>query len=460
MLQDVLNYIDQQQKSAVDRMIDLLKIPSVSTDPQFSQDVRKAAAWVNQQLQEAGLQSQICKTAGHPIVLATNDDAPADAPHILYYGHYDVQPADPLGKWDSPPFEPVIKDNAVVARGASDDKGQVCCILEALKAWKKVAGKIPVRVTVLIEGEEECGSGSLHQFVVENQEKLKADVCVISDTTMWNPETVAITYGLRGLLYFDIKIHGPNRDLHSGMFGGILANPCNVLTNVLGKIFDDDHRVTIPGYYDNVQAICEKEQEQWNELDFDEMADCLTPVGVTQPHGEIGYTTLQRRWARPACDINGLYGGYGGEGAKTVIPSFAGAKVSFRLAANQCPDRIAQLFEAWLNSHNVHGCRWEITNLGGALPVAVSRESPYMSAAAKAINASSGKDPVLVREGATIPVVGQFKQDLDLDSLLIGFGLFDDKIHSPNEKFDLRCFKLGCRTHAALIAEFADLKKD
>ncbi|MFG0248355.1 MAG: dipeptidase [Phycisphaeraceae bacterium JB051] len=461
MLQDVLEYLDKQHNAAVDRMVDLLKIPSVSTDSAYAKEVRKAAKWVNQHLQEAGLQSQICETDRHPIVLATNcdsPDAPKDAPHILYYGHYDVQPPDPLEKWDTPPFEPTIRDNAVFARGSSDDKGQVCCILEALMAWKKVAGKIPVRVTVLIEGEEECGSGSLHSFVETHKEKLKADVCVISDTTMWKPDTVAITYGLRGLLYFDLKLHGPSRDLHSGMYGGILANPCNEMTRVLGKLFDDDHRVTIPGYYDNVQPVTAEEQEQWDALDFDEMKDCLTPVGVDTPFGEADYTTLQRRWARPACDINGLYGGYGGEGAKTVIPSFAGAKVSFRLAAGQHPDHIAEIFEKWLREQDTHGCKWEITNFGGAVPVAVSQNSPYMSAAAKAINQSSGKEPVLIREGATIPVVGQFKEDLDLDSLLIGFGLTDDAIHSPNEKFNLDCFRLGYRTHAALIAEFANLE--
>lgn len=458
MLQDVLDYLDKQHDAAVNRMIDLLKIPSISTDSSFTKDVRKAASWINTHLQKAGLDSEIHETARHPIVLATNTDAPKDAPHILYYGHYDVQPSDPLEKWDTPPFEPSIKDNAIVARGASDDKGQVCCILESLMAWKKVTGKIPVRVTVIIEGEEECGSGSLHQFVVDNREKLKADVCVISDTTMWNQDTVAITYGLRGLLYFDIKLHGPNRDLHSGMYGGILANPCNELTRILGKLFDDDHRVTIPGFYDNVQPVTAEEQQQWDQLDFEEMSDCLTPVGVTQPYGEAGYTTLQRRWARPACDINGLYGGYGGEGAKTVIPSFAGAKVSFRLAANQDPNRIAELFENWLNSHDLHGCKWELTNFGGAVPVAVSQHSPYMTAASQAIEKSSGKEPVLIREGATIPVVGQFKEDLGLDSLLIGFGLIDDKIHSPNEKFNLDCFRLGYRTHAALIAEFANLQ--
>ncbi len=460
MLKPVLQHLQTQADASVQRLCDFLRIPSVSTDSAYAEHVQEAAQWVRERLTQAGLQTSLQASTTHPIVMAHNADDPdllPNAPHILLYGHYDVQPPDPLELWETPPFEPTIRSDAIYARGASDDKGQVCCMLEALAAWKQVHGHIPIRVTVLIEGEEECGSGALHQFVHEHQEDLKADVVIISDTTMWDKNTIGITYGLRGLLYYDLKLHGPSRDLHSGMYGGVLANPCNELTAVLGKLFDDQHRITIPGFYEDVLDLTDAEREQWEELNFDAKEHCLKPVGVEQPHGEAGFTTLQRKWARPACDINGLYGGYGGKGAKTVIPSFAGAKVSFRLAANQNPKTIAKAFEDWLDSHDVHGCRWERTHLGDATPVVVSQDSPFMTAASKAIEDASGKLPVLVREGATIPVVGQFKQDLGIDSLLIGFGLVDDSIHSPNEKFDLKCFHLGCRTHAALIAQLAEM---
>jgi len=475
MPNEVLEQLAANQTASVDRLKALLSIPSVATDPAFHADTRKAADWVVAELQSFGMTAQACKTDGQPIVLATAEPSAAavaaaksaggagsdsdDVPHVLFYGHYDVQPPDPIELWESGPFEPVIKDGAIVARGAADDKGQICTFFESLRAWFETHGGPPVRVTVVIEGEEESGSSQLKPFLQKHADQLrKADIVLISDTMMWDAETPAITYALRGLLYFDIKLHAFSRDLHSGMYGGTIANPCNTLTTILGKLFDDKHRVTIPGFYDDVVALDPVEREEWSKLPFDE-AKYLKSIAAAEPYGEAGYDTLERKWARPACDINGIYGGYAGEGAKTVIAGYAGAKVSFRLAANQDPKKIAEAFKAWLSSHDVHGGRWEVTFLGDALPVMTPTDSPYVGAAIRALERSATRPPVLIREGATIPVVSDFKTELGLDSLLIGFSLDSDRIHSPNEKFDLACFNLGCRTHVTLLEEFAKLRK-
>jgi len=461
-LQPVIDFLKNDREAALDRLTEFLTIPSVSTDPAYASSVTEAAQWVARQLGEIGLAARVEPTDGHPVVIATAD-APEDSkprPRILFYGHYDVQPPDPLELWHHPPFEPTVVDNAIVARGACDDKGQVACFIEALRGWHEVYGELPCDVVVLIEGEEECGSENLPRYVAQHADRLKADVCVVSDTAMW--ETAdgsyepAICYALRGLLYFDLKLHGPSRDLHSGVYGGTLPNPATLLTRVLGNLFDDQHRVTIPGYYDDVLTLTDEEKANWQSLGFDEQS-YLNGIGVAEPYGEANYTTLERRWARPACDVNGIYGGYMGEGAKTVIPSFAGAKVSFRLAANQEPRKIAQAFRAWLEAQPVHGLKWEITEHGQAEPVAVPTDSKWIDAARKAIERVAGKPPRMIREGATIPIVGTFKKELNLDTMLIGFGRHDDRIHSPNEKFDLDHFYLGCETHAALLAELANI---
>ncbi len=457
-LDSALEHLANDQTQALERLNAFLSIPSVSTDPAYATHAAHAAQWVAQALTEIGFDAQVHPTPGHPIVLAHNHNhaLPAHTPHVLFYGHYDVQPPDPIDAWTTPPFEPTVRDGAVFARGASDDKGQVACFLEALRAWQHTHSRLPLRVSVLIEGEEECGSVNLRPFLEAHRHQLNAHIAIISDTTMWDPQTVAITYGLRGLLYFDVQLHHPNRDLHSGMFGGTLANPANVLTAILGRLFDDQHRVTIPGFYDDVLELTDQERQQWAKLNFDEN-QFFNNVAAQQPHGEAGFSTLERKWARPCCDINGLYGGYGGAGAKTIIPSFAGAKVSFRLAPNQDAQKIADAFTHWLNAHDTHGCRWLITPFGAAEPVVVANDSPYIAAARTAIQRSSGRPPVLIREGATIPVVADFKNLLDIDTLLIGFGLNDDRIHAPNEKFNLDNFALGCRTHATLLAELASI---
>ncbi len=456
MLNDILDQLDHDKDMALARLCDYLRIASVSTDPAYADDIQRAAEWTRDRLAECGLDADVRPTAGHPVVLAKTKTHKPGKPHVLFYGHYDVQPPDPVDLWHTPPFQPDVRDGKVYARGACDDKGQVCCFLEALRAWRTVAGDLPINLTVLIEGEEECGSVNLDQYLEENKAELAADVAVVSDTTLWDDGRPAITYALRGLAYFDIKLFGPDRDLHSGVYGGTVPNPATELALVLGQLLDDNHAVTVPGFYDDVVNVTDAERAEWDTLGFTDK-QWAESVGVDQLHGEAGYDTLERRWSRPSCDINGLYGGYMGEGAKTIIPSFAGAKVSFRLAANQNPETVAAAFERWLHDRTPPGCRWQITHHGHAHPVIVSTNSPYLSAAKRAMATGCGEDPVLVREGATIPVIGSFKTLLGIDTLLMGFGRHDDNIHSPNEKFNLDCFAMGARSHAALLAELANL---
>jgi len=453
-------HLRSHQSDAVARLTQLLQIPSVSTDASFKSDVNRAAAWVAGFCEQLGLSVEtLTPGGGHPLVIATTPDkivAPGAARRVLFYGHYDVQPPDPLDGWTTGPFEPDVRDGKLYARGASDDKGQVMMFLEALKAYRDTDTPLPCHVTVMIEGEEECGSVSLPAFLESDADKLKtgtADdtVCVVSDTCMWDADTPAITYALRGLVYFDVKLHGPSRDLHSGVYGGSLANPATQLARVLGKLHDDEGRITIPNFYDDVAELTQNVKDEFARLNFDETA-FTADVGAT-PFGEKGFDTLERRWVRPACDINGLYGGYMGQGAKTVIPTFAGAKVSFRIPADMDPGKVAQQFTDWIQSQNVGGCRWTLENHGEAWPVAVANDSPWLAAAARALEATAGKKPALVRDGATIPVIADFKDRLGIDTLLIGFGLNGDNIHSPDEHFALDRFHLGCRTHAALLAE-------
>ncbi len=467
-LDPVLTHAEGATKASQQRLIDFLSIPSVGTDPAHKQDVAAAAEWVAQQLRDVGLQPQIVAAGGHPSVIARTTDADvadpgahpgAGAPRVLFYGHHDVQPADPLELWTSGPFEPVVRNGAVYARGSSDDKGQVLCFLEALRAWRAVGnGKLPCHVTVLIEGEEEIGSPTLEQIIHDHRSLLDdADIAVISDTTMWTTSEgenlPAITYGMRGLVYLDLELHGPSRDLHSGVYGGSLANPATMLARVLGQLWDDDNRITVPGIYDDVDPLTPEEARAWEQLGFRD-ADFLGAIGV-EPFGEANCDTLTRRWARPALDVNGLRGGFQGHGAKTVIASSAGAKLSMRIPPSMDPHKTADALVAWLESQDVGGCRWQITRHGEAWPVKVPLDSPWMAAATSAIRRVAGRPPVLVRDGATIPVVADMKRILDLDTLLIGFGLHSDQIHSPDEHFGLDRFALGIQTHAAVLQAVA-----
>jgi len=453
-----LEHAQTNTADAEKRLSDLLAIASVSTDPAHEPDIQSAAKWTASVLEQAGLSATIIPTAGHPAVIAHAPDdivANPSAPRVLFYGHYDVQPPDPTNLWTTPAFAPDIRNTdegpAIFARGASDDKGQVMCFIEALLAYRQADPKLPCPVTVLIEGEEEIGSPNLVPLLQEQANQLKADLCLVSDTSMWDAPQgpiPAICYALRGLLYFDIQLQGPSRDLHSGVYGGSLPNPLNTLTHILGKLFDDQHRVTIPGYYDNIPMPSDEEKQRWDKLGFDE-TKFLKDVGISQPHGEANFTTLERRWSRPSCDINGLYGGFQGPGAKTVIPTTAGAKISFRLAEGQDPHRITDLFKQWLHDQDTHGLTWHITEHGKAYPVATPTDSPFVAAVSKAVENACGQAPAMIREGATIPVVADFKQHLGLDTILLGFGRNADNIHSPDEHMALSRFHLGrqCYLH-------------
>lgn len=472
-VEKALATLASREKDAIARLVEWLRIPSVSTDPKHAPDCRKAAEWCAAQLRLAGLKAELSETgskgghAGHPVVFA-HHPGPAGykGPHVLFYGHYDVQPPDPLNLWESPPFEPVIRPatpggpgERIVARGAVDDKGQVATFVEALRAWKDTAGEVPIKLTVFIEGEEEHGSINLYEWVERHADTLKqADVCVISDTGMPSATQPAITYGVRGLCYFEIRLHGADQDLHSGLWGGRGPNPNNELMKVLAQLWDKDRRVQVPGFYDSVREPTPDERAAWKKLPFDQIA-ALKKIGLGPDAdiGEAGWTAVEREWARPTAEINGMYGGYTGEGAKTVIPAHATAKVSFRLVADQDPAAIAKGFEKFLRDRTPPGCRWEIKNLSGGAPATVATDSPHLNAARRALRAAAGLEPVLIKSGGSIPVVGLVKSRLGMDTILMGFGLDDDRVHSPNEKFELACFRMGLKAHACLIDEFSKM---
>jgi acetylornithine deacetylase/succinyl-diaminopimelate desuccinylase-like protein len=460
-LDPVLDHLQRDADPALERLFDLLRIQSISTDPAHREHVRAAAQWLADDLESMGFEASPRKTPGHPIVIGHHPGPGGDdVPHILYYGHYDVQPPDPIDKWETAPFEPALvtgeHGRRIVARGAVDDKGQLMTFLEAFRAWQAVHGTLPVKVTVLLEGEEETGSPSLDPFLVAHREELAADVCVVCDTGMWDIDTPAITYMLRGLMYAEVTLRGPSHDLHSGMFGGAVLNPINALARVLGELHDERGRVTIPGFYDDVRELTDAEAKQWASLGFDEPA-FLEGAGLMTPNGEAGHSTLQRIWSRPTCDVNGIWGGYTGEGAKTVIPSHASAKLSCRLVADQDPQKILDGLEAFLEARRPADGRWEIRTHGLSPAIRVPTESPYLEAASRGLGDIYGRPPVLIGCGGSIPVVGSIQRILGFDSLLVGFSLDDDRIHSPNEKFEERCFRQGAKSHAAMMARFAAL---
>ena len=466
-VEGVLGWLGENESASIDRMVAWLSIPSVSTDSAFAGECRRAADWAAAHLRESGLEVEVLPTGGgegRPVVLAEAPGAEGyTGPHVLFYGHYDVQPADPLELWESAPFEPLIKEADgevgahIVARGASDDKGQVMCFLETLRAWKEVAGLVAggVRVTVLLEGEEESGSVNLERFIDEHRARFEGcDVCLISDTGMLGRNKPAITYGVRGLTYTEVVLHGPDRDLHSGMWGGKCPNPINELAKVLGQLWDSDRRVTVDGFYDDVRDPTPDERAAWAGLGVDESA-LLGSIGLGAEAsvGEAGWSFIEREWARPTCDINGIVGGYTGEGAKTVIPSHASAKVSFRLVADQDPAKVTAAFFAWLKARTPAGCRWEMIDHGGGLPATTPTESGPLKAAMRALDRAGGEKAAMIKTGGSIPIAGLLKERLGLDTLFMGFGLDDDRVHSPNEKFELDCFRLGARAHALFLDE-------
>ncbi len=443
----------EQQSAHEAALFELLRIPSVSADSRHAPDVAKAADWVEARLSGMGLKVERLATPGAPILYAESP-AVEGAPVALVYGHYDVQPPDPLDEWDSPPFEPTVRDGNVYARGATDDKGQMLTHVLGVESLLKDGGKLPLQVKFLIEGEEEVGSENLEAAVAANRDKLACDVVVVSDSSQFAPGVPAVTYGLRGIAYYELLVDGPKQDLHSGSFGGGVTNPANVLATLLSALVDSDGRIQVTGFYDDVVPLEDREREEFAGLPFDE-AGFKKQLRVDGLFGEAGYTTLERRWARPTCDINGLWSGYQGEGAKTVLPARAGAKVSFRLVPNQQPAKVTAGLHELLDPLVPPGAKLTIQEHHGAPGVVFSLDSPFMAAASTAIEKGFGARPVFIREGGSIPIVGTFAEQLGSDVLLLGWGLDDDNTHSPNEKFNLGDFHRGIQASAALWPEIA-----
>jgi len=454
MLDRVLSTIESRKHQSLALLKEFLSIPSVSTKPEHKADMQRCAMWVADQCRFAALETAVMQTPGHPIVVAKNKHLP-NRPTVLFYGHYDVQPPEPLDQWDTPPFEPTIRNGAIYARGAVDDKGQVWAHIEALLAWQAHGGP-PVNITMLIEGEEEIGSDHLEAFVKFHQESLRADICVISDTNQFARGLPAITYGLRGIVYEELTVSGPIRDLHSGLYGGAVQNPANVLVQLLASLHRPDGTVDIPGFYDDVVSISAAERAEWSALPHDDPA-FASAIGVRALAGEASYTTLERLWVRPTCDINGLTAAYQGVGAKTVIGAIASAKLSMRLVPNQNPEAIRRSFESAMNDRAPKGVQLGFKNFGCNPAIVTPRQGHGIALASRAIFDGFGTLPVLIRSGGIIGAVEIIKRILRVDSLLVGFGLPDDAVHAPNEKFELESFFAGQRTAAALYAHLSDL---
>jgi acetylornithine deacetylase/succinyl-diaminopimelate desuccinylase-like protein len=446
-------YLEAHRDDFEEQLKALLRIPSISAQPAHDADTRRAAEFVRDDLRAMGLSAELIATKRHPIVYAERCDAPGK-PTLLVYGHYDVQPPEPLEPWLSPPFEPTVRDGNLYARGATDDKGQMLTHLKAAEGWLKTAGRLPLNVKFLIEGEEEVGGASLETFVAENHARLACDYAVISDTSQFARGQPAITYGLKGLAYFEVIVRGARNDLHSGTFGGAVANPCNALAVILASLKGADGRIAVAGFYDPVRPLEDWERGEFARLPFSEAA-FQADLGVGSLEGEAGYTTLERKWARPTCDVNGLYGGYQGPGPKTVLPCMAGAKLSFRLVPDQDPKTVAAQFRAHVRAVCPPGVTYEVIDHHGAPAVLVDTKTAGVRAAVRAIEAGFGTPPVFIREGGSIPVVGLLKTELGVDCLLLGWGQNDDNLHGPNEKFALADFHRGIKASAHLLAELA-----
>lgn len=451
----VLSRIDDDFDASMERLIAFLKIPSISTDPAYDSACRQAADFMQADLQALGFSATVRETPGKPMVLAKRA-GPSDKPHILFYGHYDVQPVDPLHLWRADPFDPQIvtrEDGTkmIVARGACDDKGQLMTFIEAMRAVLSEVGELPCAVTVLLEGEEESGSPSLPGFVASTAYELKADAAFICDTGMWDAHTPAIALSLRGLVGEEIIIRAANRDLHSGQFGGPARNPNHVLSRVLADLHDATGRVMVPGFYEGVPELAEATRANWSELGLS-AKDFLAPIGLSIPAGEQGRTLLEQVWSRPTCEVNGMIGGYTGAGFKTVIPSAATAKVSFRLVGTQDPAKVREAFRAFVRERVPADCSVTFSEHGGSPAFSVSPDSPFLATGKAACEAEWGTSCAMVGMGGSIPIVRTFKEDLGMDALMIGFALEDDNVHSPNEKYEVRCYHKGIRTWARVLA--------
>src|SRR5580765_4150804 len=456
-MNDVVDFINVNRDRYIEELKQYLAIPSISALPEHQGDVRRAAQWTADALTAAGMQNvRLIDTPGNPVVYGDWLNAPGK-PTILFYGHYDVQPVDPLNLWESPPFEATIRDGEIFARGAADDKGQVFMHMKAVEAHLKQAGRLPVNMKFMLEGEEEVGSAHLDDFIRSHKSDLGADVVVISDSPMFDRGIPSICYGLRGLTYFQIDMRGSKSDLHSGSFGGAVANPAYVLATLLAQMKDKSGRIKIPGFYDDVRALSEAERAEWKKLPFNE-SRYRKELGAPKLFGETGYSTLERVWARPTFEVNGLLSGFTGDGAKTVIPATAMAKVSMRLVPDQDPQKIAGLFEAYLKKISPKTVDVKLTRMHGGKPWMAAFDNPYVQAAGRAIEQGFGKSPVFNREGGSIPVVSTFQEVLGVPSVLFGVGLPDENAHAPNEKLDLGNFHNGVIASAFLYEEIGKLR--
>jgi acetylornithine deacetylase/succinyl-diaminopimelate desuccinylase-like protein len=452
----IIDFINVNRDRYLEELKALLAIPSISALPQHAADVKRCADWCADEMRRVGLQNvRLIDTPGNPVVYG--DWLGADgAPTILFYGHYDVQPVDPLELWESPPFEATIRDGEIYARGSADDKGQVFMHVKAIEAHLKQNGRLPVNMKIILEGDEEVGSANLDDFIRAHKSELGANVVVISDSAMFDRGVPSICYGLRGLVYFQIDLRGSRTDLHSGSFGGAVANPAMVLAQVLAQMKDRGGRVKIPGFYDDVVPLTEEERKAWASLPFNEKK-YKKDFGIPKLFGESGYTTLERTWARPTFEINGLLSGFTGEGAKTVLPAVSMAKVSMRLVPNQRPDNIAKLFEDYVTKITPKTVELKIARMHGGKPWMTAYDNPFVQAAARAIEKGFGKTPVFTREGGSIPVVSTFQEELGLPSVLFGVGLPDENAHAPNEKLDVSNFHNGIIASAILYQEIASI---
>ncbi len=448
----VLARLDAGLDASLERLFGLMRIKSISTDPAYRKDCRQAAEWLAADLRSIGFEASVRDTPGHPMVVGHHE---GDGPHVLFYGHYDVQPVDPLSLWENDPFDPQLRDagggrRIITGRGSADDKGQLMTFVEACRAFKAETGKLPCRISVLFEGEEESGSPSLKPFIEANAAELKADFALVCDTNMWNRDTPAISAGLRGLVGEEITIKAASRDLHSGYYGGAAANPIHILARILGAMHDVGGHVTIPGFYEGVEETPPEILEMWNGLGRD--ADSfLGEIGLSIPAGEKGRSVLELVWARPTAEVNGIWGGYTGEGFKTVIPAEASAKVSFRLVHKQDPEKIRAAFRNFVRDRLPDDCTVEFAEHGGSPAIQLAYDSPLLETARAALSDEWPNPAVMIAMGGSIPIVGDFRTMLGMESLLVGFGLADDRIHSPNEKYDLSSFQKGQRSWARIL---------
>lgn len=452
-----LTYLKKNEDKILKDLFTLLSFPSVSAKSEHKKDLKACANWLKDHLTKIGFKAKIYPTGGHPLVYAEFMVDPK-LPTVLYYGHYDVQPPEPLELWKTPPFKADIREGYIYARGATDDKGQTWCQIKGLEAVIKKTGTLPINVKFMIEGEEEVHSEHLPGWMKKNKKMLKADIAVVSDTAQFNKTLPAVTFGLRGIASCEVFVYGPDRDVHSGSYGGAIANPVNILCQMVGQLHDKNGKINIPGFYKNVKQMSKWEKAQFKKLPFNE-TDYKKKIKIPALHGEKGYTTYERSWIRPTLDVNGITGGYQGEGAKTIIPSYASCKITMRLVPNMDPNDICDLLEKHLLKIAPKSVRVKVDKHGGASAVEVPTDGPWLEAAGRAIKKGFGKTPVFMKEGGSIPIVGDFKKILGIDTLLIGFGQQDDNIHSPNERFRIRDLFRGCKTAAVLPDELAKVKK-